>query len=216
MLLLEPKEVTMNAFSLLVFLHVVVLSGCASIQSAGEVTQGRQAFLIGNNEVALSYFQNAAQRNPDYIYGTPLSQGVWSYVGRTEYAIGRYPQARQSLERALSANRREDIARLYLGMTLAREGDRQRGLNEIEGGLRGIHGWLEDLSETLRFSTGKFWDPQRQIRSEIQTTLAMISTPGIDWDKIIASGEWVGKTMEAEADRALRAEIFDLSHLSDP
>jgi hypothetical protein len=38
----------------------------------------------------------------------------------------------QTLERALSANRQEDIARLYLGLTLAREGDRQRGLKEIE------------------------------------------------------------------------------------
>jgi tetratricopeptide (TPR) repeat protein len=199
------------------FSLAVYLSACASFQTAGEVTQGRQAFLIGNNEMALSYFQKAAQRDPDYIYyETPLCQGVWSYVGRTEYAVGRFAQARQSLERALAANRREDIARLYLGMTLAREGDRQRGLKEIEGGMRGIHGWLDDLSQTLRFSAGKYWDPQRQIRAEIQTTLAMISTPGMDWDKVIASGEWVGKTMEAEADRALRAENFDFSHLSDP
>ncbi len=205
-----------SVFSSVLFSLAIYLSGCGSIQTAGEVTQGRQAFLIGNNAAALAYFQSAAQRDPDYIFETPLRQGVWSYVGRTEYVVGRFPQARQSLERALSANRREDIARLYLGMTLAREGDRQRGLKEIEGGMRGIHGWLEDLSQMLRFSAGKYWDPQRQIRAEIQTTLAMLSTPGVDWDKVIASGEWVGITMEAEADRALRSENFDFSHLSDP
>ena len=206
----------MKTISLLALLLAVALSGCAAIQSAGEINHGRQAYLIGDNEAALSYFQRAAQRDPDYIYGTQLRQGVWSYIGRTEYASGRLAQARQSLERALAANRREDIARLYLGMTLAREGDRQRGLKEIDGGMRGIHSWLEDLSETLRFSVGKFWDPQRQIRSEIQTTLAMISMPSIDWDKVIASGEWVGKTMEAEADRALREEIYEISRMPDP
>jgi len=47
------------------------------------------------------------------------------------------------LERALSANRQEDIARLYLGLTLAREDDRQRGLKEIEGGMRGINSFLD-------------------------------------------------------------------------
>jgi uncharacterized protein YceK len=46
----------MKAITWVLFLSVAVLSGCASIQSAGEVTQGRQAFLIGNNEAALSYF----------------------------------------------------------------------------------------------------------------------------------------------------------------
>ena len=206
----------MKVLSLGAFLFAVVFSGCASLQSAGEINHGRQAFLVGNNEAALSYFQRAAQTDPDYIYGTPLRQGVWSYVGRTEYATGRFAQARQSLERALSANQREDIARLYLGMTLAREGDRQRGLKEIDGGMRGIHGWLEDISQTQRFCVGKHWDPQREIRSEIQMTLAMLSTPSVDWDKVIASGEWIGKTMEAEADRALRSENFDFSHLSDP
>ena len=206
----------MKTISLLALLLAVALSGCAAIQSAGEINHGRQAYLIGDNEAALSYFQRAAQRDPDYIYGTQLRQGVWSYIGRTEYASGRLAQARQSLERALAANRREDIARLYLGMTLAREGDRQRGLKEIDGGMRGIHSWLEDLSETLRFSVGKFWDPQRQIRSEIQTTLAMISMPRVDWDKVIASGEWVGKTMEAEVDRALREEIYEISRMPDP
>ena len=205
----------MHAFTLSSFLLVFVLSGCASLQSAGEISHGRQAFLIGNNEAALSYFQRAAQIDPQYVYGTPLSQGVWSYVGRTEYATGRFAQARQSLERALSANQREDIARLYLGMTLARDGDRQRGLKEIDGGIRGIQGWIDNLAETQRFSAGKFWDPQRYIRSEIQMTLAMLSTPSVDWDKVIASGEWIGKTVEAENDRALRDEIHERSRFPD-
>jgi tetratricopeptide (TPR) repeat protein len=114
--------------SLVLFSLFVFLAGCMSLQVGGELQYGRQALLKGNNETALGYFYGAAQRDPNYVYATGSSpkQGVWSYVGRSEYLTGRLPQARQTLERALSTNRQEDIARLYLGLTLAREGDRAR------------------------------------------------------------------------------------------
>src|SRR6266542_6809588 len=105
-------------FSLLVF-----RGGCTSLQTGGELQYGRQALLKGSNETALGYFYSAAQRDPNYVYATGSSpkQSVWSYVGRSEYLTGRLPQARQTLERARSASRQEDIARLYLGLTLARQ-----------------------------------------------------------------------------------------------
>ena len=205
----------MTAIAPLAFWFVVVLSGCAALQSAGDVNHGRQAFLIGNNEAALSFFQSAAQRDPNYMYGTDLRQGIWSYVGRSEYAVGRLPQARQTLERALAMNKDEDIARLYLGMTLARDGERQRGLKEIEGGMRGMRNWLEDIARTQPFSVGKYWDPKREIRFELQTNLAMISGASVDWEKLIANGEWIGKTMEAEIDRARRDEMYEISRRPD-
>jgi tetratricopeptide (TPR) repeat protein len=184
----------------------VFLSACASFQVGSEVNAGRQAFLIGNHEAALSYFQSAAGKDPNYVYGTALRQGIWSYVGRSEYAIGRFPQAEQTLQRALSTNREEDVARLYLGLALARAGDRQRGLKEIEGGMRGIHNFLEYVTEAHRFSFGQFWDPRREIRSAIQGDLAMISGRDLDWQKLIADGEWVGKRIEEEGDLARRDE----------
>src|SRR4249920_3808233 len=115
-------KISLALFSLFFF-----LAGCTSLQTGGEVQWGRQALLEGRNEAALGYFYSAAQRDPNYVYKTGSSprQGVWSYVGRSEYLTGRFPDARKTLERALSANREEDIARLYLGLTLAREGDRQ-------------------------------------------------------------------------------------------
>lgn len=185
---------------------VLFLSGCASFRVGSEVTAGRRAFLTGNNEAALSYFQSAAQQDPNYVYGTALRQGIWSYVGRSEYATGRLPQARQALERALSANRDEDIARLYFGLTLARDGDRQRGLQEIEGGMKGIHDWLEYITEAHRYSFGRFWDTRREIRSAIQTDLAMISGRDLDWQRLIADGEWLGKRIEEESDLARQDE----------
>ena len=185
---------------------LVSLSACTSLRVGSEVAAGRHALLTGNNETALAYFHSAAQKDPEYRYGTALKQGIWSYVGRTEYATGKLPQARQTLEKALSANKDEDIARLYLGLTLARSGDRQRGLKEIEGGMRGINDWLEWVTEAHRFSFGQFWDPAREIRTAIRGDLAMISGREFDWQKLITDGEWIAMQMEEEGDKARRDE----------
>ena len=201
--------------SLILFFTVILLSGCANMRAARDVEYGRQAFLIGNNEIAQGYFLNAAQADPNYVHGTALRQGVWSYVGRSEYASGRFPQARQSLERALSMNREENLARLYLGLTLARDGDRQRGLKEIEGGMRGIYDWLEYVTQAHRFSFGRFWDPSGEIRSAIQSDLAMISGRDVDLQRIIAEGESLGKRVEQESDRARRDETREMTRDSE-
>lgn len=183
------------------------------MQTATEVNSGRQAYIIGNNEVANAYFRSAAQRDPNYIYGTALRQGIWSYVGRTEYATGRFPQAREALDRALSANKDENIAiaRLYLGLTLARTGDRQKGLQEIEGGLKGMQSFLEYITETFRYSFGRFWDPGYEIRSAIKVDLAMISSRDLDWQKLITESEWLGKMMEEEGDKARKQQAEEES-----
>ena len=192
--------------SLGLFFLILLLSGCTGFQAAREVNSGRQAYLIGNNEIAYAHFQKAAEA---------LRQGVWSYVGRVNYEMGRIPQAREALERALAANREEDLTRLYFGLALARDGDRQRGLKEIEGGLRGMHEWLEYVDQNQGASFGRFWDPGREIRSAIQTDLAMISGRDLDWPKLIAAGEWVGKRMELESDRARRDESMERNREND-
>ena len=196
-------------------LLVVFLSGCAALQLAGEVNSGRQAFIIGKNDDAIAYFRGAADKNPNYFYGSPLRQGIWSYVGRTEYTLGRFPQARDALERALAANKDENIARLYLGLTLARQGERIQGLKEIEGGLNGIHDWLEYITQAQRFSFGQFWDPSREIRSAIESQLAMISGKDVEWQQLIGHGEWLGKRMEEESDLARLQESREWSRDND-
>src|SRR6266436_3010866 len=203
----------MKIDNLLALLSLLVFfEGCATIQSAGELQYGRQALLAGNNEAALGYFSSAANRDPNYIYATGSSpkQSVWSYVGRSEYLTGRFPQARQTLERALAShNTDEDIARLYLGLTLAREGDRQRGLKEIESGMRGINGFLDYINQAQRFSIGQFWDVDRDIRRAIQSDLAMVSGKDVDWQRLTADTEWLGISRERERDWARRQEAFE-------
>ena len=201
-------KISLALFSLLIF-----LAGCTSLWTGGEVQYGRQALLDGKSEIALGYFYSAAQMDPNYVYATGSSpkQSVWSYVGRSEYLTGRLPQARQTLERALAGNREEDIARLYLGLTLAKEGDRQRGLKEIESGMRGINSFLDYISQAQRYSVGQFWDPDQDIRLAIQSNLAMISGKDLNWERLTADTEWLGIRMEQESDLARRQEAFDRS-----
>src|SRR5499433_4092402 len=93
----------------------VLLSACATTQGGGAVAQGRQAMLRGDYQQALGLFQDAEKVNPTYVYGTELKAGVLSYLGRTQYLTGNYAQARQTLEKAVSQHRSDDVARLYLG-----------------------------------------------------------------------------------------------------
>jgi tetratricopeptide (TPR) repeat protein len=200
---------------MLALLAVVFLSGCATLKAGGDVAAGRRALLAGNNEAALGYFQNAVQADPSYRYGTAYQQGLLSYIGRTEYLTGRLPQARQTLEKALTANRDEDIARIYLGLTLIRTNNRDDGLKDVQTGMRGIHEWLDWVNEAHRFSFGQFWDPAREIRSAIQSDLAMISGRDLDWQKLIADGEWVARRMEEEGDKARNDEQRERQRDSD-
>jgi tetratricopeptide (TPR) repeat protein len=194
---------------------ILLVTGCASLRIGSEFQSGRQALLRGNNETALAYFQSVAQQNPNYTYGTAYPQGILSYVGRTEYSTGKLPQARQTLERALAANREEDLARLYLGLTLARAGDRTQGLKEMEAGMKGIHNWIEYITQAHRFSFGQYWDPAREIRSAIQSDLAALSSRELDMSKAIIAGEWIAKRMEEEGDKASQDEARDRARDSD-
>jgi tetratricopeptide (TPR) repeat protein len=195
-----------------VALLLFFLSACA-VET--KVQQGRMALLYGDPEIALGSFQSAAELDPNRFYFSVFPEGTWTYVGRANYAAGRYPEARQALERALSLHKEDNMARLYLGLALSRSGDRQSGLKEIEGGMRGLHEWIDYVNQYAASSYGQYWDPTKEIRSEIQNSLSMISGKEIDWQKLIASGEWVGKKVEEEIDIARRQESRDRSRGDD-
>jgi len=170
----------------------VLLSACAATRGAGEVVQGREALLAGNYQAALGYFQEAEQADPNYIYGAELREGVSSFLGRAQYLTGNYPQARQTLEKALSQHRSDNVARLYLGLTLYRLGDQKAGLTNIQRGMNGINNWLDYLNTNFALEFGQGWDPGGTIRGGIKTDLAMMSSGKIDWPKLIADGERLG------------------------
>jgi tetratricopeptide (TPR) repeat protein len=197
----HEKEIIMKViYFLSVFLFSVLLSACAAIQGGGDVDQGRQALLAGNYKSALGYFQEAEQTDPNYMYGTELREGVSSFLGRAQYLTGNYAQARQTLQKALSQHRSNNLARLYLGLTLYRLGDQKAALTNIQRGMNGINNWLNYLNTNFAQEFGQGWDPGGTIRAGIKSDLAMISSGNIDWPKLIADGERLGITMEQEED----------------
>ena len=201
-------------FLVLLFLSIW-LSACVSFQAAGDIAQGRQALFKGNNQAALGYFQAAEQVDPAYVYGTELRQGVLSYLGRAQYLTGNYAQARSTLETALSQNQSDNIARLYLGLTLARQGETQKALPDIDGGMKGIYDLLNYITDTFRFGYGEYWDPGRDIRSAIEKNRAVMASGKIDWPTLIADGESIALKTEREPDEARQNRRRQQSLLAD-
>ena len=179
------------------------LCGCTT----AEVQMGRQALFNDKPDEALARFQRVAQTEPDYV-NRYFKEGVWTYVGRSQYMAGNYAEARKSLEKALSRHGEDYFARLYLGLTLARSGDRQTGLKEIESGINGIYQANESMRE---HGTLELWDQQKVIRKETANILAMISSKDFDWDKLISSCEWLGNKFEEELDLAMEDDQIDNS-----
>jgi tetratricopeptide (TPR) repeat protein len=184
---------------------ILVLIGCAAYQAAGQVQAGRQALLINKPEDALAYFYQVAQSNPNYIFQSEnYREGIWTYVGRSQYSLGRLTEARQSLEKALSIYPDDYLARIYLGLTLMRSGEDSTGSKDLASGLQGLYDWLEYMNRTMPFTA--FWDPRGEIRSEIQKDLDLLSGKDVDRPQLISSAEWIGQRMEEEIDLVRRDE----------
>ena len=184
---------------------MLCLAGCASWQTTGQVQAGRRALLVNDPEAALPYFLDAANRDPNYFYiSERFREGIWTYVGRSQYATKRYQEARQSLERALANDRDDNMARLYYGLTLVRLGDKARGVKEIKSAMQGIYDWLEYMERTQPFQA--FWDPLREIRKTIENDLAETRGKDLTAENLIADAEWLGNEMENEIERVRRDE----------
>jgi tetratricopeptide (TPR) repeat protein len=188
---------------------LLLLSGCVAFQVGGDIQKGRMALMYGDPNVALEHFQRAADSNPNYLLDFSIfDEGVWTYVGRAYYAMGKLPEAQKAFERARSRHNQDHLAKLYLGMVLGQDGNRPRGLREIEAGLRGLGDWLDDLERNL--SDGVYWDPGLHLRKEIQRSLAMIESRDVNWSQLIASGEWLGREFEEEIDESEKQFLDDL------
>lgn len=183
---------------------LVFVTGCAGLQVEHTVQDGRTALLTGRPDDAVNYFGLAAESNPNYKTSYALRESVWTYLGRAYYETGKYPEARTSLDKALASDKNDYMARLYLGMTLVRSNDRDRGLAEMKTALNGIYEWLEDL--TSESSVGYYWDPNKQLRKAIETALA--EKPSAI--ELVVTAQRVGKQLEEEIYRAERDKVRSL------
>jgi len=183
----------------------VALCGCAGSQAAQEVQLGRNALQTGQPQVAVGYLRNAAELDPNYKTPYSIRESVWTYLGRAYYEVGNFPEARRALEKALSNDKDDPLARLYLGLTLLRAGDQQEGRRETEAGLRGVNNLLNRLASSP--STGIYWDPTRRIRSDIQRVLS--ANGMIESSELITVAERVGRRLDEEIDNARLDESRD-------
>lgn len=195
-------------FALCTLQFTVLLSGCVGFQVGGEIQGGRTALMYGDPKVALVHFQQVATLEPGYITNfTIFQEGIWTYVGRANYTVGNLPEARKALEQARSRSERDYLAKLYLGLVLARQGERERGSREVEAGLKGLMDWLDYVDQYTH--QGRYWDPGKRIQRTIQKNLAMISGREFDWLELRQNIEWLGKEIEQEIDLARRDESED-------
>ena len=187
------------------------MGGCSAFRAGSQFEAGRQDLLVGKSADAIAHFQGAADLDPNYEKDIGyMREGIWTYLGRANYDAEKLLEARQALERAVARDDRDYFANLYLGLVLAKSGDRDNGVKELKQGLDGLDGWFKDT--TADASYGQFWDPSGTIRSEIGSDLVMLSHADIDWPKLITSGEWVGKKIEEEIDMSRRDEQQEYDH----
>ena len=85
-------------------------------------------------------------------------ESVWTYLGRCQYHLGNLDDARFSLERALAVYGDDYLARVFMGLTVARQGDDTNGFRELERGLKGLEEWIE--YENSRDPAKSFWGPR--------------------------------------------------------
>jgi tetratricopeptide (TPR) repeat protein len=194
----------MNIFRRLGFLSILItLAGCNAFQSSTELHRGRVALLGGAPDEAVAHFTQVTALNGDVSY-SQLQEGAWTYLGRAYYDAKKYPEARRALERAVAVNNDDSFARLYLGLTLARQGSHETGQKEVLVGLKGLYDWLDYI--TYNTFTGVYWDPTGQLRAELQAARSGVQAANPNLDTLFARLESLGTSIEREIDLASRDE----------
>jgi predicted Zn-dependent protease len=137
--------------------------GGAYLDGQREVARGRR----GDIDLAIVKLENVVKQDPLYKDSLTL-------LGRAYYKQGRYKDSSQILQRALAANKEDEIAWIVLGLTQMRVGDDQRGLESLKGGLtllaRATKNGYKDI---------EFWDRNGAVASALRRTV-FLATKGID------------------------------------
>jgi tetratricopeptide (TPR) repeat protein len=191
-------NIFLRSYSIVLALLAIFLSACGAGSGAA---QGRQALIRGDYPSAVGSFQSSAQADPTetYIFGPQLKEGILSYLGRAQYLNGQLEAARDTLRKDLAqqgSDKNVALTHLYLGLAVARLGDQQAGLRDIESGTKGILDFLDYVQQTYRFDIGKIWDTGDLIRKAANANLAMIARGNFDWPMLISSSEALGMSFE--------------------
>jgi tetratricopeptide (TPR) repeat protein len=181
-------------------------TGCASFQANTEFLRGRMALLRGMPLEAIPHLEQATALD-GAIRHSDLRESAWTYLGRAYYEAKKYPQARQALERAIAANKDDGFARLYLGLTLARQDDHDASRKEALLGLK----VLNDALEYIVYNTddGISWDPSGNLRKELSSAQHDVTAANPRLGHLLERLEALGAAVEEEIDLARLDESRD-------
>ena len=197
-----------------IFFLLIFAGSCATIQVSVKVQSGRSALKLGQPKEALTQFEAAAAQDPNYTTRfTLLTTGIWTYVGRSYYAIGEKEKALASLKRAQESSSDDYVGRIYLGLVMAQTGNTREGKAELEVGLKGLAEWLQGLS--YDGFEGQFWDPDHRIANGTSQLLKMVQAERPDWQGIAADVEWLGEVLEEEIESVKTDKETEKSDASD-
>ena len=177
---------------------LIYLSACSA--AGTDVVAGRNALQTGRPNDAVSYLTRAAELDPNYRTPDRVPERVLTYLGWAYYEAGNDVDARKTLEKAVSVHPDDPLAHLYLGLTLLRSGDRERGRKEIEAGLKAINDLLEYLAADQGY--GLYWDPDKTIRGAVKSTLAA----KLNDDVLAVEAQRIGRDFDEEIDQARHDE----------
>lgn len=189
----------MKALVALFSLSVLVSACTAAFHAKSAVGLGRQEMFRGQNQDALESFEAAARADPKFWFDDDRPEGVLSYLGRAQYLNGQYAQARQSLERDLAQDPVNSLSRLYLGLTLVRLNEREKGLYDIVWGLTGIRHYINYVTKDAK-DVRRFWDRHNQIRDAIAGAVKMAEAPSVNVNALIVVSERIALAWEQEPD----------------
>jgi tetratricopeptide (TPR) repeat protein len=97
-------------------------AGCATFQAGTEFQAGRTALITGKPEIAAGHFERISASDASYVNDSiPLREGIWTYLGRAYYEVGKLAEAEGALKKALNQNANDFMARLYLGLVTLRQ-----------------------------------------------------------------------------------------------
>ena len=189
-----------------ILLLLLFTAGCAAFQANTELLRGRMALLRGMPLEAIPHLEQATALDGT-IKHSELRESVWTYLGRAYYEAKKYPQARQALERAIAANQDDGFARLYLGLTLARQDDHDASRKEALLGLK----VLNDALEFIVYNTadGVYWDPSGNLRKELTGAQRDVTAANPRLEHLLERLEALGAAVEEEIDLARLDESRD-------
>ncbi len=132
----------------------------------GRYEEGKAQFLVGRSgdmDVAIAALETVVKEDPKY-------HDSLTYLGRAYYRKGRYFDAYEILQRALTVNKEDEIAWIAIGVTQLRLGQNDKGIETLKGGIT-----LASRVMKTGYKNYVFWDTRGVISAAIRRSAFLLA-----------------------------------------